>query len=1043
MITNYNPQQLEPEILEFWKNTKAYEEAKEKNKGKESFYFLDGPPYTSGRVHIGTAWNKSLKDMVLRYKRMKGFDVWDRAGYDMHGLPVEHKVQEKFDIKHKDDIPKFGVQRFVEECKSLAMENMKLMNQDFIRMGVWMDFENAYYPLRTSFIEGEWWLIKKAHENGRLYEGMKTMSWCANCSTALAKHELEYNEISDDSIFLKFKVAGKDNEYLIIWTTTPWTICFNIAIMVNPELDYLRAKVGDETWILSKALAGVVVQNIANQPKLEIIEEFTGDKLEGMKYEHPWYEELKPMHEIKAEKVFTVLMSKEYVDTTAGTGLVHCAPGCGPEDYEIGHRNGLPAYNNIDENGVFPQDMGRFAGLVAKKDDKKFIEEMRKDGFLIETTVVEHEYAHCWRCHKPIVFRTTRQWFFKVEDMKERMRELNSKIQWVPDWGGSRQFDSWLDNLRDNAITRQRVWGTPVPIWKCSSCEKYEVIGSVKELMEKCGDLPEDLHKPWIDELKMKCSCGAEMSRVPDILDVWIDAGTTSWTCLDYPQNTELFKRLFPADFILEGKDQIRGWFNLLFVASMVAMDECSYKAVYMHGFVQDAEGRKMSKSLGNVISPYEVIDQFGADTLRYYMISCSKPGVDINYNFDDMKVKHKNLMILWNLHKYIISLAKELDFNPFMSFMDDYSAEERYIMSRLHSTIAKVTEKLDGYFVDEAPMMIEQLFLDLSRTYIQLVRDKAAVGSENERKIVAVVIANVLLNTLKMFAPVAPFITEAIYQNFAKEFGLKPASIHLHAWPKSDVKLIDEKLEKNMDIASSVIQAALSSREKVQMGARWPLKEVVIITGNKDTVDAIIEMEDVIKSQVNVKEVNVKTALPGSKTRVRAEYNKLGPDFGELSPAIVAQIAMNSPESILNHIEKENKYVLSINGKEVALTKEHLVVEREIPKNYIESQFRNGCVYINTERTPELEGEGFAREMMRRAQQLRKKAGLEKQDRIYLSVICDDDLKEMIEPHAAAIKEKVGALKVEIGSGVREFENSALEKVKGKEFTITLEKVA
>ena len=867
MADKYDPKVIEPEILKFWEENRIHQKAKDRNKGKKSFYFLDGPPYTSGRIHLGQAWNKALKDSVLRFKRMAGFDVWDRAGYDMHGLPTEHKAEEKLGIKHKDEILKFGVEKFVKECKAVSLHNLELMNKDFIRLGVWMDFENAYKSITNEFMEGEWWLIKKAHENKRLYEGLKTMQWCANCGTALAKHELEYKNIKEDSIFVKFKVKGKENEFLVVWTTTPWTLAFNLAVMVNPELEYVRAKVGSEVWILAKGLAGVFLGSI--DKKFEVIEQFKGAALKGLKYEHPLKNEIKPFDEIKSEKLHSVILSEEYVDLRAGSGLVHCAPGCGPEDYEVGHREGLPPFNSISEIGIFPSSMGKFSGLTAKKDDKKFVDALRENNALISITAVEHEYAHCWRCHKPVVFRTTKQWFFRVEDMIEEMRELNKKVFWQPDWAGSNWFDSWLKNLRDNGITRQRYWGTPLPIWKCNKCDNYTVVGSIKELKKLADNVPDDLHKPYIDEVTIKCKCGGVQNRIPDILDVWIDAGTTSWACLDYPQREDLFKKLWPAEFILEGKDQIRGWFNLLLVASMVSMGKHSYKACYMHGFVQDATGRKMSKSLGNVISPYEVIDSYGADTLRHYMIGSTNPGLDINYNMEDAKIKNRNLNILWNLHKYLIDYSKDLGVNPSKIRAVDSSIEENYIISKLNSAIEKTTLLFNEYKLNEAPWAAEELFLDLSRTYIQLTRDKASIGSDDDKKAVLYTVFNVLLGCLKLFAPIAPFITEAIYQNLRKEFDLKEESIHLLGWPVSETKSVDKKLEENMGIISSIVQNALAAREKIQLGIRWPLKEIVVVSSDKKAVDAVEKLMPIIKLQLNVKDVIVKDHLEGVKSVV------------------------------------------------------------------------------------------------------------------------------------------------------------------------------
>ncbi len=1047
MIQNYDATKLEPEILEFWKKNNIYEKAKEKNKGKKKFYFLDGPPYTSGKVHLGTAWNKALKDCVLRYKRMQGYDVWDRAGYDMHGLPTEQAVEKNLGLKHKDEIPNYGVANFINACREFAIANMLSMNNDFKRIGTWMDFDNSYQSVQNTYIEGEWWLIKKAHENKRLYEGEKTMHWCASCATSLAKHELEYESISDESIFVKFPVKNKKDEFLIIWTTTPWTIPFNLGVMANPKLDYVRAKVKDEIWIVAKALAASLISGVTEN-QFSILEEFKGSKLLGLEYSHPFENEITHFKELKNKhpKVHTVVMSEEYVDISAGSGLVHMAPGCGPEDYEIGHRNQIPPFNTLTERGVFDETIGFLKGFIAKKDDKKITQEIKKKGLLIAETKIEHDYAHCWRCKNPVIYRTTTQWFFKIEDLKDKMRELNKTIKWVPDFAGLRNFDNWLANLRDNGITRQRYWGTPLPIWKCSQCKDFVVVGSIDELKKLAGRIPDDLHKPWIDEVKIKCKCGHEKERIPDILDVWIDAGSASWNCLDYPRRKDLFEQLYPADFILEGIDQIRGWFNLLFVASMVAMNNMSFKAVYMHGFINDAQGRKMSKSLGNYILPQEVIMDYGADTLRYYMIGGTPPGVDINYNFDDMKVKHKNLNVLWNLHKYAVDMAKNLKVNPIdLDFeIQKLDAEEQYIFSKLNSTIKKVTETFDDYRLNEAPWHVEELFLELSRTYIQLTREKASMGSEEDKKIVLYTVFNVLFKLLKLFSPTAPFITELMYQNLKQEFKLKEESIHLFDWPEHQEKLIDEELEASMQTVSEVVQSALAVREKIQLGIRWPIKEIIVVTKDKKIVDDVEKLVNIIKKQINVKEVKVVESMPNIKVKIKADYSKIGPDFGDKAPLIIAQLTIDSPETVLKHIQEKGKYSFSINGETIDVTKEHLIVTREVPVPYEEGAFKNGFLYLNKEISDDLEAEGFSREIMRRVQALRKKAGMEKSDSISLFIKTDDELKEMLKEWNLAIKEKVGASQFRIS----ELEPSkkhtfvSKEKVKGKEFEIHLEKL-
>ncbi|MFH0978811.1 MAG: isoleucine--tRNA ligase [Candidatus Woesearchaeota archaeon] len=1041
MEKSYDFKSVEEEVMEFWKKSKTYQNAKKKLKGKKQFYFLDGPPYTSGRVHIGTAWNKSLKDTILRYKRMQGFDAWDRAGYDMHGMPTEQGVERELGIKFKEDIPKFGVDKFVKACKEFSIRNMNLMNKDFQRLGVWMDFENAYQPIDPKYIEGEWWLIAQAHKNKRLYEGEKTMHWCAKDGTALAKHELEYKLVTEDSIFIKFPVVGKNKEFLIIWTTTPWTIPFNLGVMVNPELEYVRAKVGDEVWIIAKRLVAAVVQSVADK-QYKIIEEFTGDKLAGTKYMHPFYEEISEFKELekKSDKLFTVVLSSEYVDLSAGSGLVHMAPGCGPEDYEVGYREGIPPFNNLTESGIFPKSMGRFAGLKAKKDDAQFIKALEEKGYLIATTKVEHDYAHCWRCKSPVIFRTTKQWFFKVEDMIPEMRELNKKIYWMPDYAGSRQFDSWLANLRDNGITRQRFWGTPLPVWRCEKCQKYVVIGSLKELQKHAGKIPEDLHKPWIDEVEWKCKCSGTMKRVPDILDVWIDAGSASWNCLGFPQKKALFKKLFPADFILEGIDQIRGWFNLLFVASMVSMHKPSFKAVYMHGFVQDSQGRKMSKSLGNYILPEEVVGKYGADTLRFYMIGGTNPGLDLNYNFEDMQIKSRNISVLWNLHNFLIDYVhtngiKQLTGKPSLSI------EEEYIISKSNNAVKKATEAMEAYRLNEVPWIVEGLFLELSRGYIQMVREKSSSGTEEEKMAVAYTIYRVLFDAMRLLSIICPFITEKMYQNIKHEFKLNEKSIHHEKWPGYIEKEIDQELEEQMETTQNIIQAVLRAREQAKLGVRWPLAEAIIITKDAKTKEASERTEEVLRKITNIKKIIVKENFEGTKASIKPEYKTIGPEFGAMAPSIIAKILSESPETVISHIEKDGRFMLKLDGKEVAVRKEHLIITRTVPEPYIEAEFKNGRIYINTRLNRELEAEGYAREITRRVQQLRKEAGLNKTDTITLEIVSDEAIKEMISGWQQHIKDRVGASKVEFSKTGQKHIAEKKEKIREHEIEIFISK--
>ena len=847
--------EIESSISQFWGEKEIYRKIVKKNSKGEKFRFLDGPPYTTGSIHIGHAWNKSLKDSILRYKRMNGFNVNDTPGYDMHGLPIEVQVEKNLGIKNKQEIlESFGLKNFVQECEKYAVAQLWPMSKDFIRLGIWMDWENPYMTINNSYIEGAWWALKKAWENDYLYKGHKAMTWCARCATALAKHELVYETIVDKSVFVKLKLKGSENSYLIIWTTTPWTLPFNMGVMVNPELDYLKIKVEEEIWIVAKALAGIFMNTLLGK-NYKVEEEIKGTELEGLAYEPPFNEEV---HEIlkdfaSSDRMHTVVLSKEYVNTTAGTGLVHMAPSCGPEDYEVGKKYGIPVnFNELNESGVFSLKMGSLSGLTAKKDDEKFIHKLEEKESLVTTTEVEHEYAHCWRCHEPIIYRATEQWFLAVGRLKEQMREENKNILWVPDWAGNKWFDSWLKDLQDWCISRQRFWGIPLPIWECRECKKVILISSANELKELSKTDLKNLHRPWIDEIELDCECGSKSKRVLDVLDVWMDSGASPWASLRKDE-WETFDK---SEFILEGKDQIRGWFNSLICLSMVARNKNSYKSVYMHGMIMDSQGRKMSKSLKNVISPYEVINKYGADCLRYYMIGAAKPGLDMNYNFKDMEIKFRNLGILWNLQNLVIDLARQNKFGKSLQIKKlDY--EEKYILSRLQNTIKEVTANFENYKLNEVPLLIESLFLDLSRIYIQFVREKSNFGSEEEKKAVFFCVYNVLMDSIILFAPIAPFITEKIYQNLKEEFSLKEESIHLNVWPKLNEKFIDKKLEDDFSLAGEVIQSILAIRDKEKIGVRWPLGLSSVVCYDEETKQALYKLKDLIKIQTNIKEIS------------------------------------------------------------------------------------------------------------------------------------------------------------------------------------------
>jgi isoleucyl-tRNA synthetase len=992
---------------QYWAATDVRARIAKQRKGRQPFAFLDGPPYTSGRVHLGTAWNKCLKDMVLRTKRMQGYDVFDRAGYDMHGLPTEAPTMRKLGLHTSEDINRYGVDKFIAACKEWCITNMREMNKEFEDLGVWMDFENAYRPIEPSYISGIWALIQRAHEQGRLYEGLRTMAWDAVYETACAKHELTYETVTDQSIYVKFRVVHNNtptNEYLIIWTTTPWTIPLNMAIMVHPELQYVRAKVGNQTWIVAAERADAFIKDLVGE-EYSILETVAGKALAGLHYDHPLahtmhYEQFRKQH----PTMHSVVLSAEYVDASSGTGLVHCAPGCGPEDYEVGVENHLPVYNPVRPDGTFPEP---FEGWKARADDKKFVALLEEHGAVVAKQKITHEYAHSERSKAPIIYRATRQWFFKVSDLKERMLAANKEVYWQPE-AAFNAFDSWLENLRDNSITKQRFWGTPVPIWRNEQTGEVLVIGSISELETLSGKTITDPHKPYIDAITIpsKKHPGTVLTRIPDVLDVWVDAGSASWNALDYPQRTDLFATHYPAHFILEGKDQIRGWFNLLMVAGFLLFDKPSFKRVYMHGFINDSQGRKMSKSIGNYITPEEVLPKYGVDAFRMYMIGGAAPGLDINYNADDLVTTYKNLNVLWNTVQYLVDLCKNNDLVP--AFITSGDEEEQYILSRMESTTRDVYTAVDLYDLPRIPHLVEDFFLEVSRTYIQLTREKSA---GEEKALVANTLYTTLSRTLLLLAPVAPFITEVLWQDL-QELTSGEGSVHEQEWPA--VGHIHSVLENDFAVVQQIITAGFAAREQLKQGVRWPLSELVI-----STRQPLPQYDELIARQMNVKRV-VWGSVSGT-VEVLPNFGTLGKSFGKDTQRVAKLIQ-----------ELQPKPPVTLEG--YSLLPEHVIIKEHVPQGYVASSFSSGVVYVNSTITPELLEEGFTRELARRVQALRKDMGLEKRDRIELHI---GGVHSLSHNHVEELLRKCNAVLAS-----QHFANKQDEHIRERTYTISAQKI-
>ncbi len=1025
---NFEPVIWEPEILDFWNKQNIYTKLKKKVANGKKYRYLDGPPYTTGKIHLGHAWNYSLKDCYGRYLRMKGFNVHDQPGFDAHGLPIETAVEKKLGVTNKKEIvEKIGIDKFIKECEDYAYEHISPMITDFKRLGVWMDWDNPYITVKKEFIEGAWWGVKQAWKNGYLYKGLKSNTWCPRCATAIAKHELVYRSAKDNSIFVKLPVANKKDEYLLVWTTTPWTIPFNLFVMVHPDLDYVKVKTGNETWIVANTLAEKIFGVMDKHYK--IISKFKGKKLAGLKYKHPLAEFIPALKDlIKLKNAHKIILSKEYVTAEEGTGLVHGAPGCGPEDFEVGKKNKLPPFNELDEHGHYSERMGKFAGFKAREDDIKFIRAFEELGIIPHKQIYVHDYATCSRCHTDIVYRATEQWFFSTKKLRKTMLKNANKIYWNPDWAGKKQFRDWLENLEDWNISRQRFWGIPLPIWVCEICSEIIVVESTAELKKLGGKVPNDIHRPWIDSVILKCKkCTGKMSRVPDVSDVWLDSGSVTFASTG--------DKDFVADFIVEGKDQIRGWFNSLNSFSTVARKIPAYKSVYMHGFINDAQGRKMSKSEGNVISPYEVFNKYGADAYRFYILGGSKPGLDLNYNFPDIEAKVSNLLVLWNTHKYIIETAKLAKLNPSKLKSRKLQIEDKYMLSRSNTIVKKVTNLFDKHYFNEIPAEVENLFLELSRWYIKATRERDDTD-------VIYVLYQVFMDILKTSSPLIPFMTEKMYQNFKSEFKLNEESVHLLNWANVDEKSIDLKLESEIQLLQKLVSDILALREKIKRGLRWPIREIIVVTKSAKLKKAISSQKSLIKDFTNIVNIIATDKMPDGVSReLKPDYNKLAPQFKEKTTEVITKLHRSSHQKIFEQLDIEGFYAFNFGDEEFELPKNNFIIEKKLPDNLTNLDGENYELYAYTDETAEMIASGYAREFTRAIQSLRKKAGLQKRDIVPIKVFASTNLISMLQNYLPEIEKKVGAKSIEFTDKhlAENKKHSAEMKIRNERFLVGL----
>ncbi|MFX0166496.1 MAG: isoleucine--tRNA ligase [Promethearchaeota archaeon] len=954
-----NLPELEEKILKFWEEKKIYSMIKKKEEGKETWRFIDGPPYTTGSIHLGTAWNKILKDYLIKYKRMRGFKVTDTPGYDTHGLPIEVQMEKELGIENKQEILEYGVDKFIRNCKEFAQKNLVIMNDQFKRLGCFFwDWDNPYITFKNSYIEGIWWTLKKAWENNLLYQFYRPLNCCPRCATALAKHEHDYKNIIDVSLFLKIKSVDLKDTYFIIWTTTPWTLVANEAIMANPIAEYARVYIEDldEYWILSKAS---IVHLISGELgyKYKIVQEYIGEDLEGMRYIHPLVEEVPYQRELEkeSEKVHTIILSSEYVSASEGVGLVHSAPGHGPEDFEVGVVNDIPVFNPVDIRGRYTKEAGIYEGKFVFDANAEILDLLKKKGTLIFTSEIEHEYAHCWRCDSKLVYRATNQWFFKTESLVPDLLEKNSEIYWVPDWAGERWFKSWLSTLKDWCISRQRFWGIPLSVWICDdeNCNDITVIGSSKELKEFSGEVPKDLHRPWIDQVTWeckKCNRGTK-KRIPDILDVWLDSGSVMWAAQEVYDGESHYDTWIPADFILEGKDQIRGWFNTLLCSAMVSSGRKNYDACYMHGWTL-RNRLKMSKSRGTQIFPEHLIEGTldelirnksyskikGIETFRFYSIGVTQPGRDFNFNTKEYADTYKVINTIWNIYVYTSEKLNLAEFNPLKVQIDKniLSLLDKWIISRLNSTIKRITALSDSYKLPWVTSELRELIInDISRWYIMLNREKLDIYSESPDKFtIMAVLFDILLKVILLLAPINPMLTEELYQKMFKPYmnsmGLDETdSVHLQNWPSVEETKINIELEDQMLFTKDLIEFIRALKEENKIRMRWPNKKLIIEP--KEGMPKI-NFPEIVKQVGNVKDLVIKDSvkLDDNLIKVESKYCNIYLDTS-LDDDLLAERVINELIRNIQYSRKKNNFRV---GEKIALS---IGTNSEYLKNYIE----------------------------------------------------------------------------------------------------------
>ena len=1004
---------MEKEVRDLWDKENIIQKNFDKNKGKKYFTFYDGPPTANGKPHVGHVLTRVIKDIIPRYKVMKGYDVIRKAGWDTHGLPVELEVEKKLGISGKQQIEEYGVEKFIQQCKDSVFTYVSMWEEMTKKTGFWVDMKKPYVTYHNDYIESEWWALKQMWNKGLLYEGHKVMPYCPRCGTALSSHEVAqgYKDVQDLTCTCKFKVVGEENTYFLAWTTTPWTLPSNLALCVNKAYTYAYVKVErpiidgkmqeegtEEIYILAKDLIPQVLKGM----EYELLKEIKGSELLGMQYE-----QLMPFAKVDG-KAFVVIHG-DYVTIEDGTGIVHIAPAYGEDDSFVSKQNGIAFVNLVDKEGKFVPEVEPWAGKFVKDCDKDICIWLARQNKLFSSAKHMHSYPHCWRCDTPLLYYPKESWFVKMTAVRDKLLENNNKIHWMPDTIRTGRFGKFLENVIDWGISRDRYWGTPLPIWRCSSCGHLECIGSRKELEEKGINVPKgvELHKPYLDPIHLKCpDCGKEMIREKEVIDCWFDSGSMPFAQWHYPfENEEIFKKNFPAQFISEAVDQTRGWFYTLLAISTCIFDTNPFENCIVLGHVLDSKGLKMSKHLGNVVDPFDVLNTVGADATRWHFYTSSAPWLPTRFSIKDVEeTQRKFLSTLWNVYSFYVLYAEIDQINP-LTFgkINSTNVMDQWILSKLNTLVKDIDQKLEQYDITNAALEIEEFTDELSNWYVRRNRARFwAHEMTEDKKAAFATLYQVLVTLSKVAAPFVPFVTEEIYQNLVVGLDSKaPESVHLCDWPVADEKAINKELEKEMGLAYTIVKLGRSARNAANIKNRQPLSEMLISAQELPDYYG-----DIVKDELNIKKVVLGAQMSDYVNfEIKPNLPVLGKAYGKLIPQIKQEIAKKDQMELALKIQKGDTETISIDGTEIELNKDNLLITMQGKEGFAFSGEGEIGVVLDTTITEELKEEGYIREILSKVQNMRKDSGFEVLDRIHLYLAGNEKLESVVKKYEEQLK--------------------------------------